>query len=178
MLAGHKKAVADFLIKINWNGHSIEKGEQMSEMTRGDVTVKYTDSIVIPPEAGRLSVSEVQALEKARRGVGVTAVMTAQAIRKYPDVGPKDVNADTLESMGHQADDIDLVIADLEALLNIFKQANLIIDSTTNGMLRNVLAHVRSREKFDAGIVNHGPQLIEYFKTRHAPPKNDNNTTP
>jgi hypothetical protein len=145
----------------------------MAEMTKGDVTVKFIDSIVIPPEAGKLSVSEVQALEKARRGVGVTAVMTAQAIRKYPEVAPKDVDADELESMGHQADDIDLVIADLEALLNIFKQANLIIDSATNGMLRNVLAHVRGREKFDAGIVNHVPQLIEYFKLRHTPPKND-----
>ncbi len=143
----------------------------MAEMTKGTVTVQYADNIVVPQRAGKMSIAEVQQLEKARSGVGVTAVLTAEAMRKYPEVAPGDVNADELERMGHQADDIDLVIADLEVLVNVFKQANLLIDSETNGMLRNVLAHVRGREKFDAGIVNYVPQLIEYFKTRR-PPKN------
>jgi len=141
----------------------------MAEMTKGTVSVVYDDGIKVPPEAGTLSAQDLARLEKPRRGVGVTAQATADAVRKRPDLAPKGVTADELEDMGRQADSIDYLIVDLEGILNQFKQANLLIDSRTNELLRKVLANVRSQEKFDAGVVKDVPHLIGYFSNTRAP---------
>jgi hypothetical protein len=140
----------------------------MAERAHGNVTITYGDHIQIPEEAGTLSAAVLSRMEKARRGVGITAVLTAASLRKQPDLAPKGVTPDELESLGRQADDLDLVIADLEAILGTMKQANLIIDSKTHESLRKVLANVRSLEKFDAGVVDDVPQLIAYFKNTRA----------
>jgi hypothetical protein len=141
----------------------------MAELSKGTVTVKYDDGIKVPPEAGTLSALDLARLEKPRRGVGVTALATADAVRKRPDLAPKGVTADELEDMGRQADAIDYLIVDLESILNQMKQANLLIDSRTNELLRKVLANVRAQEKFDAGVVKDVPHLIGYFSNSRAP---------
>jgi hypothetical protein len=140
----------------------------MAEKTHGNVTITYGDHIQIPDEAGTLASTDLARLEKARRGVGITAVLTAAALRKQPDLAPKGVTADELEALGKQADDLDLVISDLESLLGTMKQANLLIDSKTHESLRKVLANVRSLEKFNAGVVDDVPQLVAYFKNTRA----------
>ncbi|HUT77106.1 MAG TPA: hypothetical protein VM285_05435, partial [Polyangia bacterium] len=124
----------------------------MAEMKHGTVSLTIADHIQLPPEAGDLTAKDLARIEKARRGVGVTAQLTAEAARKHPQILPDDVTPDELEAQGRQADDIDLAISDVEALLGRLKQANVMIDGKANEMLRKVLAHVRSKEKFGASI--------------------------
>jgi hypothetical protein len=141
----------------------------MAEMNHGTVTIQFADHIQIPPEAGTLSPSDIARIEKARRGVGATAMLTAEAIRKQPQLAPGGVTADELEAIGRQADDIDLVISDVEALLFKMKQANVMIDGKANEMLRRVLANVRALEKFDSGVVNSVTHLTGYFQNSRSP---------
>ena len=75
----------------------------MAEITHGDVTVTYADHIEIPPEAGKMSSEDLARLEKARRGVGITAIMTATSVRKFPDIAPRDVSADEMEKLNRVA---------------------------------------------------------------------------
>ena len=142
----------------------------MPELKQGTVSVLIPDHITVPDQAGELSTKEVQRLEKARRGVGLTCDMTAAAIEKNPDrLAVPGIDPAKLRAAGKVAEDIDLVITDIEVILSQLKQANLILDAEANLQLRRCLAHVRSQEKFDPQLAALVPQLEAYFANTTEP---------
>jgi len=143
----------------------------MAEFKQGSVAVVYGDNLKIPAEAGMLSPKQVRELPKARRGIGLACTMTADAMRKHSDKLTVDaVEADGLAAAGAMAEDVDAIIAELEAAVTYFKQANNILDGEAHTALRRVLAHVRAKEKFDARIVDLVPHLIAYFANEPSQP--------
>ena len=136
----------------------------MATITEGNVSVVVPEHISIPVEAGTLSKDQVRRLIKARRGVGLACGATAQAMRTYPDrLAVAGVSPDALDAAGRSAEDIDLVITNLEIVLTTLKQANLLLDAQAHELARRVLATVRATEKFDETVVDLVPQLIAYF---------------
>ena len=136
----------------------------MPELKQGSVSVAIPDHIVLPPEAGELTLKDMQRLEKARRGVGLTCEATATAIEKDPRrLGAQGIDPSALRAAGRVAEDIDMVITDLEVILGRLKQGNMLLDAAANLMLRKCLAHVRAQEKFDPQLATLVPQLETYF---------------
>ncbi len=136
----------------------------MPELKQGSVSVAIPDHIILPPDAGELTGKDMQRLEKARRGVGLTCDATATAIEKDPQrLGVHGVQPSELRMAGKVAEDIDMVITDLEVILTRLKQGNMLLDAAANLMLRKCLAHVRAQEKFDPQLAELVPQLEAYF---------------
>jgi hypothetical protein len=77
-----------------------------------------------------------------------------------------DVTADELVAAGEQAEDIDVVIADVENVLVVLKQANNLLDAHAHELLRKVLAAVRAAEKFDPKVASVFPHLVAYFANK------------
>jgi hypothetical protein len=139
------------------------------DLTHGTVTVSYPAHIDIPANAGKLSPDEVNKIPKARRGVGLACEKTAEALAKAPSV-KTDVDSAALVEAGTMAEDIDVVIADVENVLVVLKQANNLLDANAHEMLRKVLAAVRAAEKFDPRVVDVFPHLIAYFAHKRGLP--------
>jgi len=132
---------------------------------QGIVVISLPDHIQIPAEAGKLTSEELNRKAKPRLGIGLAAEKTAEAMQKYPgQLTIPGVGADDLASLGKQAEDIDVAIADVEALLHVLKQANRLIDADAYLHLRKVLAFVRSQESFDPSLPGLVPHLIAYFE--------------
>lgn len=145
----------------------------MADVKQGSVTVVIPDHIAIPAQAGELTSKDVQRLQKARRGIGLTCDATAAAMDKDPKrLAIAGVESALLRAAGRSAEDLDLVITDLEVILARLKQANLLLEEEAHVMLRRCLAHVRSQEKFDPGIGTLVPQLETYFARATPEPKN------
>jgi hypothetical protein len=132
-------------------------------LEHGTVAVSYPTTIEIPASAGNLSPLEVKRLQKTRRGLGVACDGTATQLTSHPDAVSVKVTPDELRTAGRMAEEIDTVIADLEYVLTILKQANLLLDADAHEKLRVVLAAVRAAEKFDPKVTQLFPQLIAYF---------------
>lgn len=146
----------------------------MAQYKHGVVSLKYPDTFTVPAEAGTLSPEAARRLPKARRGVGLACEMTAQAMQKFPDkLAVAGVVPSELAEAGRAAEEIDGVIADLDAALNYFKQANLLLDAKAHTELRKVLAHLRSHEKFDPKLADLVPHLVTYFANAPAEPPVD-----
>jgi hypothetical protein len=143
----------------------------MSEMTQGTITVTYPDHIPIPEKAGKMTPVEVSRTPRARRGLGLMCEKTAEAMTKYPDkIQAAGVTATQLQGAGKAAEDIDVVVTDVENLLVVLRQANLLLDAEAHTLARKVLASVRAQEKFDPKIADLVPHLISYFSTTRPAP--------
>jgi len=142
----------------------------MPELKQGTVSVVIPDHIAVPAQAGELTIKDMQRIEKARRGVGLTCDATATAMEKNPErLAVPGIEAANLRVAGKVAEDIDSVITDLEVILARLKQANLLLDADAHLQLRKCLAHVRSQEKFDPQLAALVPQLEAYFAKTMAP---------
>lgn len=136
----------------------------MAEIQHGHVTVVVPDDVDLPGKAGQMSPTEVQRLPKARKGVGLTCLMTAEALVRHGDrINVSGVDAETLQKAARGAEAYDAAITDLEAVLVRLKQANLIHEAEAHEALRRVLAAVRAQEKFDPRAADVVPELVAYF---------------
>lgn len=136
----------------------------MGKLKLGTVTVAYPDDIELPEKAGKMAPEEVGRLEKPRRGIGLACEKTAEAmIKNTGRVTVSGVDPDALVTAGRMAEDIDVVIADVEHVLMTLKQGNALLDSNAHLMLRKVLAAVRAAEKFDPKVADLFPHLTAYF---------------
>lgn len=136
----------------------------MSQFKQGSITVELPPSVTIPEQAGKLSPIQISRLEKPRKGIGLTCQKTSEAMLKYAaQLAVPGVDATKLAQKGQAAEDIDTLVFELEAALSVLKQANRLLDDDAHRDLRKVLAFVRGQEKFDPGIVNLLPSLIDYF---------------
>jgi hypothetical protein len=136
----------------------------MSKLTQGSVVVSLPSHLEVLPEAGKLTPDQVSAIEKPRRGIGLTCEQTAAAMTKDPSrLSVPGVTPEQLIDYGKQAEDIDAVILDLEVLLGLLRQNNLLLDARAHRALRQVLSAVRAQEKFDPKLASLVPHLISYF---------------
>ena len=70
-----------------------------------------------------------------------------------------------LRAQGAMADDIDVVIRDVEIILARLKQANTIIDGKAYEYLRRTNDRMKSEAKFDASIRERFAPLLSYFSS-------------
>lgn len=146
--------------------HAVFRGGQMGKLMQGSVIVAYPDNVELPEKAGKLTVEEVARLEKARRGIGLACERTAEALEKNVErLKVPGVDPDALAEAGRVAEDIDVVIADVEHVLMVLKQANALLDSHAHRELRKVLAALRSQEKFDPKLGDLFQHLVAYFSS-------------
>jgi hypothetical protein len=139
----------------------------MSEIKQGAITITLREGMTLPENAGKLSVTEAQRVPKARRGVGATCLATADDIeRSGGQISVPDVTPDDLRAAAERADALEPIIADLEYLLQLVRQANMLLDADAHDLLRKVVATVRALEKFDPSAPARVPSLIRYFATR------------
>lgn len=152
----------------------------MSTIKLGSVTVQLPEEIVVPTEAGHLSPAEVRRLPRARHGIGLAAEMTAAVLTKHPELIPSPgITPEELAAKGRAAENMDVVISEMEATLVTLKQTNLIVDADAHNALRRALASVRAAEKFDPMVSNLFPHLIRYFANEmHPQPAAEDTTTP
>ncbi|MFO0591295.1 MAG: hypothetical protein U0441_27355 [Polyangiaceae bacterium] len=135
----------------------------MGKLEHGNVVVSFANKITIPEKAGHLSAAEAARIPRARKGVGLACDATSTALEKYGDRVPGAGDAGELAKAGEMADAIDEVIADVEHLLMILKQANLLLDGDAHTRLRRALTAVRAAEKFDPKVADLFRGLIAYF---------------
>lgn len=140
----------------------------MGKLKHGNVSVSYPDDISLPEKAGQLSTSELARIPKARKGIGLACDSTAKALKKYGERVPGAGDADELAAAGKMAEDIDEVIADVEFVLMVLKQANVLLDADAHTRLRKALSAVRAAEKFDTNVADLFRAVIEYFSNRPA----------
>ncbi len=139
----------------------------MSEFTQGSVTVHMPDELTLPEKAGRLSVTEVRRLPKARKNVIFVCEAVAAAMRKNPDrLCPHGVTADDLETSGRMVELMNSLVTDLETTMRVISQSDLLLGAEAHEMLRKVLAFVRSQETFDPRLTDLVPDLIDYFSRK------------
>lgn len=130
----------------------------MAEVRHGTVVVTIDDSLEPPERAGNLSPTEVRRLPKARRGIGLVGMHTADAMGKAGArfLAPPGVSPEALVAACQRADGIDQVIVDMEVILQRLKQANLLFDAEAWEMLRKVNDQVKAQSK-------HEPELAAMF---------------
>jgi len=97
----------------------------------------------------------------------------ADAMRKAgkrfsPPVG---VTPESISAAGDRAEDIDLVINDMEVVLQIAKQANLLFDAEAYEQLRKVNDQVKAQGKHDPELLAIFKEVIDYFARGPRGPK-------
>ncbi len=136
----------------------------MAEVKQGSVTAIVSDEITVPERAGTLNPQEVRRLPKARKGVGLVAMQTAEALRNVGSrVIVQGATPDDIATAGRMADAIDEPVNDAQYVAMVLAQANLLLDAEAHVLLRKALTAVRAAEKFDPRIVDLFPGLIDYF---------------
>ena len=140
----------------------------MAEVKHGSVTVVVPDHLAPPERAGKLSVEEVRRLPKARLGLGLACAQASDSIVKAGDrfVLPAGVTAESLESAGSKAEEIDSVINDLEVALDTLKQANLLFDADAWEQLRRVNDQLKAQAKHDPSLEAVFAPLLTYFEAK------------
>jgi len=140
------------------------------QIKQGNVTVEVADSIAPPPKAGKMTPAEVREIVKARTGVGLVCSASATAIETLGaelEV-PRGVTAAALREAGARAEDIDLVISNLEVVINTLKQANLIFDAEAHNLLIKLNDRVKASRKQNGNIGVAFGSLTEYFSNTSA----------
>jgi hypothetical protein len=139
----------------------------MAEISFGPISVTIPDSITIPEQAGNLSPLEVRRMPRARRGLGTACEDTASIMRNLGDsFSVPGVTADSLESAGQMAEEIDRVIDAVEVVLARLKQANLLIDADAWEQLRKVNDVVNALNKTNPALGLEFTVLRRYMKNR------------
>jgi ABC-type transporter Mla subunit MlaD len=146
----------------------------MAEVKYGTVSVTIDDFLAPPDQAGKLSPAELARIARPPRGIGLACDQAADAIDKAGASfsAPKDVTAASLREAGPRADGIDLVIADLEVVLGILKQANALFDGTAYEQIRKVNDQVKAQGKHQPEIEKMFESVLAYFAKgpRKTPP--------
>jgi len=145
----------------------------MAEIKHGTVTVILSDHVKPPERAGRMDQNEMNALAKARRGVGLVCEDAADSITKVGSklTLPPDVTAAALQAAGRRAEDVDQVIVDLELVLNTVKQANLVFDSEAHLLLGRVNDAVKAQSKQNPELQIAFQSVQSYFANKRTPKK-------
>lgn len=135
------------------------------QIKQGNVTVEVADNIAPPPKAGKLTPAEVKSILKARTGVGLVCAASATAIDNLGAEfeAPRGLTAAALREAGKKAEDIDLVISNLELVINTLKQANLIFDAEAHALLIKLNDRVKETRKQNGNIGVAFGSLTEYF---------------
>jgi len=137
----------------------------MAEVKHGTVSVTFDDSLKPPEQAGKLSPDELARIARPPRGIGLACEQAADAIDKAGDkfTPPKGVTPASLRDGGQRAEDIDLVIADLEVVVQTLKQANAIFDGDAWEQLRKVNDQVNAQAKHQPELKAIFANVIAYF---------------
>jgi hypothetical protein len=144
----------------------------LAELKYAHITVTIPDHILIPPEAGDLSDEEIQRIPKARRGLGAASEQAAACLETAgPTFVVPDITPAGLRSKGAMADDIDMVIAEVEGLLHKLKQANLLLDAAAWEDLRKLNDFVKAQGKHKPSVLVQFRPLTEFMSSRRAAPK-------
>lgn len=149
--------------------------------THGTAAISFSADLALDDRAGNMTPAEVQRIAKPPLGIGLVCDKTAAAMEKDAAAGgsftpPKDVTAANLREAGRQAEEIDLVIRDLEVLLAKVKQGNLIKDADAWDKLRAVNDQVKTQAKRNPQLLTVFADLIEYMArgprtAKSAPPE-------
>jgi hypothetical protein len=136
----------------------------MTELTQGTVTVVVEDETTLPEAAGKLTRKEVLSLPKPKRGVGKACDQTAQALQDAGDrVFVPGITPDGLRQAGERAEALESIVANLEALLVIIRQALLLNGAEAQRQLMKVAAFVQAHKKTDPRLMDLFVALREYF---------------
>lgn len=141
----------------------------MAEIKAGSVTVVLPEKIEVLEKAGKLTPDEIaKNPDKPRPGVGLACKLTATAIKKYPELfkGLQGVTTEELADHGFQADEMDVVLVDLDIARSTARQNNFLLDSRAHRDLRRVLSYIRDQAKFNPEILKVVPHLTRYFSNK------------
>jgi hypothetical protein len=139
----------------------------LAELKYAHITVTVPDHIVIPPEAGNLSDAAVREIPKARRGLGAASEQAAACLENAgPTFVAPGITPEGLRSKGAMADDIDLVIVEVEGLLHKLKQANLLLDAAAWEDLRKLNDFVKAQGKHQPSVLTQFRPLTEFMSSR------------
>lgn len=155
----------------------------MPQITEGTVTIVIPDSIEIPDKSGMLKPDEVKRIPKARKGIGLACAAGAVEMNKkgeefkVPGVDPTE-----LDKVGAMAEDIDIVIEDLDVVLNKLKQANLLLDAKAFDLLGRLNDQIQAQGKRDPSLLVRFKTVLDYFRRRRTDgssnPKQEASDTP
>lgn len=147
-------------------------------ITHGTASITFEARLALDPRAGTLTPEQVLRTPKPPLGVGLVCAKTATAIDNARKAGksfvlPGGLTAEELREAGEKADDIDLVIRDVEVLLAKLKQGNLLFDATAWDKLRVVNDQVKTQGKRDPELLVIFADLIDYLAKGPRSPKNE-----
>lgn len=131
----------------------------MAQIEHGSIAVTIPDALTPPDKAGKMSPEEIARIPKAPRGLGLACEKAADAMKKAGArfTPPAGVTPDSITASGTRAEDVDLVINDLDVVTQIMKQANLIFDADAYEQIRKINDQVKAQAK-------HNPELLTIFK--------------
>lgn len=145
----------------------------MGKIEYGSIVVTVPDALDPPEKAGKMAPVEVSRIPKAPRGLGLVCDKAAAAIKKAGDkfTPPPGVTPDSIAAAGQKAEDVDLVIGDLEVVTQIMKQANLIFDAEAWEQLRKLNDQVKAQGKHNPELLTMFKDVIDYFARGPRRPK-------
>jgi hypothetical protein len=145
----------------------------MGKIKHGHISVTIPDELDPPDKAGKMTPEEVSRIPKAPRGLGLACEKAADAIKKAGKkfAPPPGVTPEGIVTAGNRAEDIDLVINDMEVVLQTAKQANLLFDADAYEQLRKVNDQVKVQGKHDPELLMIFKDVIDYFARGPRGPK-------
>jgi|GEM_PF-3468913 len=138
-----------------------------TKVKRGDVTVEVANHLAPPADAGKLTPKELLRLPSVRTGVGVLCEDVIEALRRTSGsfTAPRGVTPEALRKLGQRAEGYDQVLAGIDAVREIFSQANRIADAEAHTALSRLYDQVKAQAKDDPTLKTEFSAMFAYFST-------------
>ena len=136
--------------------------------THGTAAIGFSADLALDDRAGNMTPDEVLRTPKPPLGIGLICDKTAAAMEKDAAANgsftpPKDVTPALLREAGRQAEDIDLVIRDIEVLRAKVTPGNRMKDAYAWDTLRAINHQVKAPAKRNPGLLTIFADLVDYM---------------
>jgi hypothetical protein len=139
----------------------------MTKIKHGRAEIGLPDELgELPERAGTLTPKEVNAIPRARRGLGMASALAAEGIRGAGSALTLDLDLtpESIIEASARAESIDVVIADVEFLLHRLKQGNLLLDAEAYMKLRRLKDAVRTQGKYKPELLTMFAAFLSFFE--------------
>ena len=136
----------------------------------GNIDVKLPENIEITHLAGKLSADQVRRMIKPRGpNVGGLCEQLADIIDASPDFMAPEGIAAQLRDAGAKSAGIKPLVFELKSLLKEFQQQNLLYDSASYALVRQVNDLVNAQSKYSPELEERFFPLIYFFNKKRKP---------
>lgn len=136
-----------------------------NELNLGALKLILDNALEIPQEAYDESLEQLGKRSNARRGVGVTCMIVADLLERYPGrlrLDPK-YTPEHLRALGEAAEAWDRALLNIEEAKRLLQKSNLIADGEAHTALGDVNKQIKGQASSDPALMADFAALRAYF---------------